>query len=140
MLAFFHDMYHSIQASRDSDKRGSYADRVCIVCMKLDDFDKARFRRLFSTRSRRPQFTPFIERVTVLFKYIQGVEIDASEEDLPTEWVKKRRANGSIYFNVLTGAKQAESPNDPDSTAGADPAPTRGSAMRRIFQVSRTKE
>lgn len=52
------------------------------------------------------------------------------------EWVKKQRANGSIYyFNVLTGAKMARSPNDLDATDGGDPPPPRGSAMKRIFQV-----
>lgn len=72
---------------------------------------------------------------------MQDVEIDASEEDLPVEWVKKRRGNGSIYyFNVLTGAKQAKSPNDLEGTDGGAPAPTNGNVMQRIFQVSGRKE
>lgn len=94
----------------------------------------------FSLLSRHPQYVPFIENATI-FCNVQDVEIDASEEDLPMEWVKKRRANGSIYyFNVLTGAKQATSPNDLDGTDGGAPAPTHGSATQRIFQVSGRKE
>lgn len=39
--------------------------------------------------------------------------IDASEEDLPMDWVKKESSDGSqYYFNVLTGAIQDHSPND----------------------------
>lgn len=63
------------------------------------------------------------------------------------EWVKKRRPNGSIYyFNVLTGAKQAKSPNDMDDAGGGAPgggalAPSArgggGGVMHRIFQVRR---
>lgn len=66
----------------------------------------------------------------------KDLELDASEEDLPVEWVKKQRPNGSIYyFNVLTGAKLARSPNDLDAADGGDPPPSRGSALSRVFQV-----
>ncbi|CAM9275351.1 unnamed protein product [Ectocarpus fasciculatus] len=68
----------------------------------------------------------------------QDVEIDASEEDLPVEWVKKQRPNGSIYyFNVMTGAKQTASPNHLDATGGAAPPPS-NSALGRIFQGNRS--
>ena len=71
-------------------------------------------------------------------KYFKDIEIDASEEDLPVEWVKKQRSNGSVYyFNVMTGAKLARSPNDlgGDGADGGDPAPSRESVMSRIFRV-----
>ncbi|CBJ30298.1 similar to neural precursor cell expressed, developmentally down-regulated 4-like [Ectocarpus siliculosus] len=68
----------------------------------------------------------------------QDVEIDASEEDLPVEWVKKQRPNGSIYyFNVMTGAKQTASPNHLDNAGGSAPPPS-NSALGRIFQGNRS--
>ncbi|CAN0024019.1 unnamed protein product, partial [Ectocarpus sp. 12 AP-2014] len=68
----------------------------------------------------------------------QDVEIDASEEDLPVEWVKKQRPNGSIYyFNVMTGAKQTASPNHLDDAGGAGPPPS-NSALGRIFHGNRS--
>lgn len=55
------------------------------------------------------------------------------------EWVKKQRANGSIYyFNVLTGTKQARSPNDLDGTDGG-PAPSHGGAVHHLFRVRERK-
>ena len=64
---------------------------------------------------------------------MQDVIVDAADEDLPMEWVKKRRSDGSIYyFNVLTNFKQDRSPNDLD---GEDPSLPRLSAASHLFPV-----
>lgn len=67
--------------------------------------------------------------------FSQDVVIDASDEDLPAEWVKKRRSNGSIYyFNAMDGRIQDRSPNEYDSAPGVLP-PQRQSALQRMWQV-----
>ncbi|CAM9296241.1 unnamed protein product, partial [Hapterophycus canaliculatus] len=68
----------------------------------------------------------------------QDIEIDATDEDLPVEWVKKQRKNGTTYyFNHLTGATRNNSPNESSIVlAGAPVAPPRPPpAINRIFQV-----
>ncbi|CBJ30297.1 E3 ubiquitin-protein ligase, putative [Ectocarpus siliculosus] len=63
----------------------------------------------------------------------QDIELDASEEDLPADWVKKQRANGSIYyFHPLTGKKQSTPPDALGSARGGPQAS--GTALNRIFR------
>lgn len=62
--------------------------------------------------------------------------VDASDEDLPVEWEKRQKKNGSFYYrNAMTGAVQDSSPHEgiADATGGADTRARRGVA--RIFQV-----
>ncbi|CAM9357602.1 unnamed protein product [Ascophyllum nodosum] len=65
----------------------------------------------------------------------QDIEVDTSDEDLPVEWVKKQRRNGSFYyFNIMTGAVQERSPTDHgDANAATGPRP---SNLARIFRMS----
>ncbi|CAB1105968.1 unnamed protein product [Ectocarpus sp. CCAP 1310/34] len=65
----------------------------------------------------------------------QDIELDSSEEDLPADWVKKQRANGSIYyFHPLTGKKQS-TPPDALGSAGGGPQAS-GTVLNQIFHVS----
>ncbi|CAM9879744.1 unnamed protein product [Ectocarpus sp. 12 AP-2014] len=62
----------------------------------------------------------------------QDIELDSSQEDLPADWVKKQRANGSIYyFHPLTGKKRS-TPPDGLGSAGGGPQ-TSGTVLNRIF-------
>ncbi|CAM9891591.1 unnamed protein product [Scytosiphon promiscuus] len=64
----------------------------------------------------------------------QDVDVDASEEDLPAGWVKKQRANGSIYYlNTTNGSRQNESPHIHGGAHGIA-LPSHGNAIHRIFQ------
>ncbi|CAM9629075.1 unnamed protein product, partial [Hapterophycus canaliculatus] len=73
---------------------------------------------------------------------VADIEIDAPEEDLPSEWVKKQRPTGSVYYmNVLTGSTQVVPPHGLSaSSIDLHPQPPpppllpRRSAMRRVFQ------
>ncbi|CAN0411795.1 unnamed protein product [Ascophyllum nodosum] len=69
----------------------------------------------------------------------QDIEVDALDEDLPVEWVKKERQNGSFYyFNIMTGAVQDRSPNngiDANAAAEASAVPSRPHRLARIFQM-----
>ncbi|CAM9979906.1 unnamed protein product, partial [Scytosiphon promiscuus] len=50
----------------------------------------------------------------------EDIVIDASEEDLPPGWIKKRRVDGSTYYASTTGAEQAVAPHQLDEpSAGA---------------------
>lgn len=64
--------------------------------------------------------------------------VDASEEDLPVEWVKRQRRDGSFYYsNTMTGAVQNSSPHERVADATGAPAATRPRrGVARMFQVS----
>ncbi|CAN0019989.1 unnamed protein product [Scytosiphon promiscuus] len=66
----------------------------------------------------------------------QDVEIDASDEDLPTEWAKRQRKDGSMYyFNHMTGATRDNSPNELSiGGLGAPPPPRPQRTISRIFK------
>ncbi|CAM9891659.1 unnamed protein product [Scytosiphon promiscuus] len=70
----------------------------------------------------------------------QDVEIDATDEDLPSEWVKKQKPNGSIYyFHVLDGIRQTTPPHGLEGASRTVPHPQpptlpRKSAASRFFQ------
>lgn len=72
---------------------------------------------------------------------MQDTEIDASEEDLPANWVKKQRKNGTVYYhNVLTDTVRDMSPNEfagqpPGPAATATEVASHGGGVGRFFQV-----
>lgn len=73
----------------------------------------------------------------------QDVVVNASGEDLPAEWVKKQRKDGSSFYycNTMTGAVQDNSPKEgaADATmATSATRPRRGIA--RMFQVRMGEE
>lgn len=63
--------------------------------------------------------------------------VDASDEDLPVEWVKKQRKDGSFYYcNTMTGVVQDDSPNERGAAATSAPAATRPRrGIARMFKV-----
>lgn len=72
---------------------------------------------------------------------LQDVVVDASDEDLPVEWVKRQRRDGSYYYrNTMTGAERDTSPHE--GVADAPGAPEAARARRgsriplaRMFKV-----
>ena len=71
--------------------------------------------------------------------WTQDVVVDASDEDLPVEWVKRLRNNGSFYYyNSMTGAMQRSRPDErieTNNATGAPAVPQRSSLLTRAFQV-----
>ncbi|CAM9668302.1 unnamed protein product [Ascophyllum nodosum] len=69
----------------------------------------------------------------------QDVVVDASDEDLPVEWVKRLRNNGSFYYyNSMTGAMQRSRPDErieTNNATGAPAVPQRSSLLTRAFQT-----
>eukprot|EP00903_Cladosiphon_okamuranus_P010878 g10275.t1 len=74
----------------------------------------------------------------------EDIAVDASDEDLPVEWIKRQRKDGSFYYcNTMTGAVQNRSPlegiGDGDATtatpaAAAPAAPRPPHGIARVFQ------
>ena len=62
--------------------------------------------------------------------------VDASDEDLPAEWVKKKKQDGTFYyFNATTGKAQSNSPHEEAADAIPVPAAARPRGVARIFKV-----
>ena len=80
----------------------------------------------------------------VSFRQQQDVVVDASDEDLPVEWVKRQRKNGTFYYcNTMTGAIRDNSPNEGDAvvaTGAPVTAPRQRRGVTRMFKVSRKGE
>ncbi|CAM9385471.1 unnamed protein product [Scytosiphon promiscuus] len=70
----------------------------------------------------------------------QDIEIDASDEDLPIEWAKRQRKDGSMYyFNHMTGATRDNSPNELSiGGPGAPPPPRPQRTISRMFKPAMT--
>eukprot|EP00904_Undaria_pinnatifida_P011278 jgi/Undpi1/7280/HiC_scaffold_22.g09753.m1 len=70
----------------------------------------------------------------------QDIEIDATDEDLPSGWVKRQRQDGGVYYyHVMTGATRVTAPNERDeisesTSATAAPQPRNG--VGRLFPVA----
>lgn len=79
----------------------------------------------------------YLSLLCVVFQQ-EDVVVDASDEDLPAEWVKRQRKDGSFYYcNAMTGAVQDSSPHD--GVAGATVVAPNATRPRRgiasMFQV-----
>lgn len=66
----------------------------------------------------------------------QDVEIDASDEDLPAEWTKRQRKNGSMYYcNSVTGELRDNSPHEADAVTSGSSASRPRRGINRLFRV-----
>lgn len=69
----------------------------------------------------------------------EDVEIDATDEDLPPNWVKLQRQNGSVYYsNMNTGSTRFNAPRERNAlseSTRATASPRRQKELGNLFQV-----